>query len=81
MKKAVKWFERGGPPTGWRKSQKAEDRRRLLYHATDRRLSRHNRLVQAGRKAMALANVIRDSKTARKARADAEHFFALARRT
>ena len=65
--------------TGWKKTQSATTRRRKLLSATDKRMSLHDRYVNAGRKAIALANVTKDPATKRKARADANYFFRKAR--
>ena len=67
--------------TGWRKTQSAETRRRKLLAATDKRRSLHNRYVEAGRQAQALANVTRDQETKQKATKDAQYFFKRARET
>lgn len=71
---AKKWFKPKGE-TGWKKSQKASTRRRRLLSATDRRKNMHNRYLEAGRKAQALANVTTDRPTERKAKKDANYFF------
>jgi len=69
-----KWFH-PKKHTGWRKTQKASTRRFRLLDSTDKRKSMHNRYLEAGRKAQALANVTEDSETKRKAKSDAEYFF------
>ena len=69
-----KWFK-PKEKTGWRKRQKPATRRRHLLNATDKRKSMHDRYVEAGRKALALANVTRDAITSKKAKADAKYFF------
>lgn len=74
------WFHPEGH-TGWKKTQKASTRRRKLLNATDKRKTMHDRYVEAGRKAQALANVTQDKPTERKARADANYFFKKARKT
>jgi hypothetical protein len=61
--------------TGWRKRQPANVRRQKLLRATDKRKTLHDRYLEAGRKALALANVTRDRETHVKARSDAEYFF------
>lgn len=63
--------------TGWRKSQAPNTRRSKLMASTDRRMTMHNRHLQAGRRAQALANVTKDKETERKARSDAKHFYKL----
>ena len=73
-----KWFK-PGKETGWKKSQKPATRRSHLMKYTDKRKSLHNRYVQAGRKAQALANVTKDKATETKAKADAKYFFKKAR--
>ncbi len=74
------WFEEGRE-TGWRKTQKASTRRWHLLNATDRRLTMHDRYVQAGRMANQLANITVDAETEELARADANYFFSKAERT
>lgn len=49
--------------------------------ATDKRMSRHDRYVQAGRMIQALANVTKDKATERKANSDATYFFNKAQKT
>lgn len=61
--------------SGWEKTQSTETRRSKLMASTDKRLSMHDRLVQAGRKIQSLANVTKDKPTEAKARADAMYFF------
>lgn len=61
--------------SGWRKTQSTEERRRKLMASTDKRLSLHDRYVQAGRKIQSLANVTKDKPTGSKARMDAMYFF------
>jgi hypothetical protein len=75
----MKWFETRSKPTGWKKGDAAGTRRRKLLAWTDKRRTRHNRLIQAARWAQALANVTRDTETARKAKADAGYFYERAR--
>lgn len=69
-----KWFN-PKKHSGWKKDLKPSTRRSKLLRSTDKRLSMPSRYVQAGRKAMALANVTKDEATARKSRADATYFF------
>ena len=69
-----KWFK-PGKHTGWKKSLPSSTRRYRLLASTDKRMTMRKRYVQAGRKAMALANVTEDTTTERKARADAKYFF------
>lgn len=76
--KAKRWFV-PTRETGWRKSLPAHIRRGYLYIATDERLTKHNRLVQAGRMIQSLANVTTDRATKKAARADAGYFFRRAR--
>jgi len=61
--------------TGWSKNQSPETRRRHLLSATDKRKNLRKRYLEAGRKALALANVTKDKVTRKKARSDAEYFF------
>ena len=61
--------------TGWSKIQPATTRRRKLLAATDKRKSMHDRYVEAGRKAQALANVTVDKRTKELASLDARYFF------
>jgi len=79
-----KWAKEAISPTvetGWRKTQSAETRRRRLLDATDKRLSIHNRHIQAGRRAQAIANVTRDPDTKSKMRSDARYHFRRAEET
>lgn len=69
-----KWFK-PKEHTGWKKSQTAEIRRRKLLTAADKRKSLKKRYLEAGRKALALANVTKDKTTKMRARADANYFF------
>jgi len=69
-----KWFN-PKKHSGWKKSQKQTTRRAKLLSATDKRKSMHNRYLEAGRKAQALANVTKDKETERLARSDADYFF------
>jgi hypothetical protein len=73
-----KWYAHG-TKTGWSKDQIAATRRRHLWESTDERKSKYNRLLEAGRRIQALANVHKDPETKRKARADAKHFYGRAR--
>ena len=68
------WFK-PHDETGWSKTQSPEVRRRHLLSATDKRKSLRKRYLEAGRKALALANVTKDKTTKTKARSDAEYFF------
>jgi hypothetical protein len=72
MKK--KWFK-PKDKTGWKKWQKPSTRRSKLLSSTDKRKSMHNRYLEAGRKALSLANVTRDETTAVMAKRDAMYFF------
>ncbi len=67
--------------TGWKKTQKPVTRRRRVLAATDKRRSRHDRYVEAGRMLNQLANVTTDKPTEKKARADANYFFRMAKKT
>lgn len=69
-----KWFK-PTKHTGWKKSQKASTRRAKLLSATDKRKTMHNRYLEAGRKAQALANVTEDKRTEELAKRDADYFF------
>jgi len=74
----MKWFN-PKKHTGWKKHQSATTRRRHLLDSTDKRKSLHDRRLEAARRALALANVTKDPATKKKAMADANHFFKLAR--
>lgn len=76
--KSKRWavFER---QTGWKKNQKPSTRRAKMLAATDKRLSLHDRYVQAGRMLNQLANVTTDKATERAARTDANYFFRKAK--
>lgn len=67
--------------TGWKKGQKPVTRRRKVLAATDKRRSMHNRYVEAGRMMNQLANVTTDKPTERAARADANYFFRMTKKT
>ena len=67
--------------TGWRKTQAPIERRRRLLGSTNGRSSMHDRYVEAGRMINQLANVTTDGPTELKARADANYFFRLAKKT
>lgn len=67
--------------TGWRKTQDATTRRKKLYASTDKRKNRHERYLQAARRAQALANITKDPETKKKARLDAQYFYRRARKT
>lgn len=73
-----RWFH-PRKETGWRKDQEEETRRRHLMDSTDHRRGLHDRRVEAGRRAQALANVTQDGETRRAAEADAGYFFRRAR--
>jgi len=70
-KKVVRWFT-SGEPLGWRHSDSQTKRRRVAL------ASRGGDLLAAGRALQALSNVNkqRNPGVARKARADAQYFFA-----
>jgi len=74
-----KWYTHG-KTTGWNKENKATTRRRKLLATTDKRKTLHNRYLEAARRIQALANVNQDPETQRKAKADADYFFRMARR-
>ena len=75
----MKWFK-PKEHTGWHKSQSASTRRRLLLRAADKRKALRKRYLEAGRKALALANVTKDKATKKKAHSDAQYFFKKLRR-
>lgn len=81
MAKKVKklWFS-PGTSTGWTKKQKPTTRRSKLLASTDKRMSMHDRYVQAGRKIQALCNVTKDTQTRAVARTDALYFFRKAKK-
>ena len=70
----MKWFK-PKKHTGWKKDQKPSVRHSHLLSTTDKRKSLRKRYLEAGRKALALANVTKDKETRKKARADANYFF------
>jgi len=72
-RKVVKWFE-AGAKLNWSKSNTQSQRRRAAL------ASRHGKLLPTARALMALANVTTDAETRRKARADAQYFYALYKR-
>lgn len=74
-----KWYEHK-TVTGWKKTQPAKKRRLLLYKSTDKKKPRYFRLLEAGRRIQALANVNQDPITKRLARSDALYFYGLARK-
>lgn len=77
--KKEKWYK-PKKCTGWRKTQSAETRRRKLMESTDKRLTMHNRNIQAGRRAQSLSNVQQDEKTKQLAKSDAIYFFTRAKK-
>ena len=79
MSEEKKWFD-PQRHSGWHKEQKATTRRRKLLAATDHRLGMGNRYLQPARMVGSLANVSQDAKTAEKAKADADCFYAKAER-
>lgn len=66
--------------SGWSKTQPIATRYRKMLTATDKRLSIHDRYVQAGRMLNQLSNVTTDKTTKAKARADANYFFKKAKK-
>lgn len=66
----AKWFEKG-KPTGWRKEDTQTQRRRVAL------ASHKGKLLPTARSLMALSNMTQDLETRRKARADAQYFYAL----
>lgn len=66
--------------TKWKKSQPATTRRRMVYAATDKRKSKHDRSVEAARTIGALCNVTKDPSTKIKACADANYFYKKAKK-
>lgn len=75
-----KWYTHG-TTTGWDKDNKASTRRKKLLESTDKRKTMHNRYLEAARRIQALANVNQDPETQRKAKADANYFFKMTRKT
>lgn len=69
-RKVAKFFE-AGEPTGWRKEDTQTQRRRVAL------ASRKGKLLPTARALQALSNVTQDAETRRKARADAQYFYAL----
>lgn len=78
-----KWFqpavEKGRTKNlnGWSKSQSASTRRRRALSSRPSNWSLQKRRLSAARALQALANVSRDTATARKAKSDADYFFRL----
>lgn len=64
---------------GWNKNQGFVTRRDHLLASTDHRHSMHNRYLEAGRAAGALANVTTDNETRLKAQQDARYFLEKAK--
>jgi len=79
MRKKKLWFN-PKTPTGWKKTQKQTTRRSKLLASTDKRMSMHDRYVQAARKIQALCNVTEDKQTSTVARTDALYFFRKAKK-
>lgn len=73
-----KWFK-PKRHSGWRKRDSAVNRRKKVLEYTDKRRNIHDRLVQAGRKLLALTNVTIDNETKIKAKEDSNYFFKLAK--
>jgi len=67
--------------TGWEKTQKTATRRKNVFAATDKRQSKHDQYVQAGRMMNQLANVTTDKPTEKKAKVDSHYFFMKASKT
>jgi len=65
----------------WSKEKNAISRRRALLGETDYRKTRHNRYVEAARKARGLANLSTDPQTVLLAQKDANYFFKKAEET
>lgn len=80
MKRTIKFFD-PKTHTGWKKKQSTETRRRNVISTTDKRLTMHDRYVQAGRKLNQLSNVSQDDRTAELSRRDALYFFRKAKKT
>ena len=60
---------------GWKKTQTAAQRRAKLLASTNHAKTLHNRYLEAGHAAQALANITTDAKTKKEAKADANYFF------
>lgn len=75
--KMVKKFFKPKEHTGWHKGQSANTRRSLLLKAADNRKTLKGRRLEAGRKALALANITKDKLTRIAAKSDALYFFRL----
>jgi len=78
VKRKILWFSPKSH-SGWSKSQSTTTRRRKLLESTDKRKSLYNRLISAGRKIQALANVTKDTTTKKLAKQDAVYFFRKAK--
>lgn len=78
--KRGRWFK-PKKHRGWSKDQKASTRRKTLMGSTDKRKSRHDRYVEAGRAMQALVNVTTNRETRRKAQSDADYFFRKAKKS
>lgn len=65
--------------SNFRKQNLQETNIRNVYGSTDKRLSKHDRLIQAARKMNSLANVQQDQVTKQKARSLAVYFFRKAK--
>lgn len=78
MKRKIQWFKPKNH-SGWKKNDPTIKRRKKVLEYTDKRKNIHDRLVQAGRKLLALANVTMDGETKIKAKEDSQYFFKLAR--
>ena len=68
-KKKVAWFK-PGKPLNWKASESSTQRRKAAL------ASRNGKLLSAARALLALSNVTRDKDTSRKAKTDAQFFFA-----
>lgn len=68
-KKKVKWFT-SGKPLNWKASESQIQRRKAAL------ASRKGKILPTARALLALSNVTRDKDTSRKAKTDAQYFFA-----
>jgi hypothetical protein len=69
-----KWFE-AGRSLGWHKDDSQQTRRRAALK------SRRGNYLKTARALQSISNVTQDRETARKAKADAEYFFMMHRKT
>lgn len=67
--------------TGWKKTDTEKTRRARLLAATDHRKPLRERYLESARRIQAISNVTKDAETKTKGKADADYYYAKARKT